>query len=78
MPLRALGNRIPWRAGRQVGAEQVGARSTGLAADTIAVPDQAADFERRKAIEVGADVGRLPLNFRVQGGRIVSRLAPPR
>jgi hypothetical protein len=38
------------------------------------VPDQAADFQVRKPIDVCADVGRLPLDFRVQRRRILGRL----
>ena len=30
--------------------------------------DEAADFEERKGIQVGPDVGRLALDLRVQGG----------
>src|SRR5271154_2523879 len=68
------GNRIPGRIRRQVGAEQIGLRSANLAPNTVSVPDQAADFERRKTIEVGANVDQLTLNFDVQGGRVVVRL----
>ena len=49
-------------------------RPAGLAADAVTVSHEAADFQRRKAIQVGADVGRLPLDFRVHGRRILGRL----
>src|SRR5205809_170907 len=69
-----IGNGVPRSLGGQVGAEQVGACSTGLAGNAVAVPDQATNFQRREAIEVGPSLGRLPLNFRVQGGQILLRL----
>ena len=48
-------------------------RPTRLPADAIAVADEATDFEIRKGIEVGTDVGRLALHLRVQGGRVLVR-----
>ena len=68
------GNRIPRGVGWQIGAKQVGVRPAGLAADAVTVSHQAADFQRRKAIQVGADVGRLPLDFGVHGRRILGLL----
>src|SRR5262245_23611373 len=38
------------------------------------MPHQATDLERREAIEIRANIGRLSLNFRVQGRRILLRL----
>ena len=54
-------------------AEQVGVGPARLAADAVAVPHQAADLERREAVEVGADVGRLSLDLGVQGRRVFGR-----
>ena len=45
-----------------------------LATDTVAVSHQAADFQRRKAIEVRADVDRLPLDLRMQRRGVFGRL----
>src|SRR6266480_84389 len=68
------GDRIPRDLARQVGAKEVGARLAGLAANTVTVSHEATDFEQREAIEVGADVGHLALDFRMQGRRILARL----
>src|SRR4051794_6737773 len=68
------GDRIPREIMRQIRAKQVGARPAGLAADTVAVSHQGTDFKQREAIEIGANVGQLALDFRVQGRRILTWL----
>src|SRR5688500_646418 len=48
--------------------------SARLAPNTVPVPNQAADLQRRKAIKIGAYLGHLTLNCRMQGGQILFRL----
>ena len=47
--------RIPGRLAWHIRAKQIWPRPTNLAADTIAVSDQAAYLEVRKLIEIGAN-----------------------
>src|SRR4029077_19229714 len=65
---------IPGSAEWQLSSKQVGVRPADLAPNTVSVSHQAANFQRRKAIEVRADFDRLPLDLRMQRGGVFGRL----
>src|SRR5207253_522320 len=62
--------RVPGGVAGQLGAKYLRGRPAGFARDAVTVADQTADFQLGKSIEVRANVGHVPLNFRMERRRV--------
>src|SRR6478672_9265877 len=49
-------------------------RKTGFAPDAISLPNQAADFDVRKSVEIGTNAWQLPLHFGVQRSWVLASI----